>query len=178
MPIPNIESDAGPVDLGPELDLDDISRIDEPPRRRGGRAAIRSRGGETHRPRETSPPQDLGPERPGAARPSLANSMRNGGDRRCPIGRPTPSAGDQQVPSSRLVSATETDLRLMIEQANQATFPAARGNDRPTNRRSAPIFSRWQEIGRNAISSLCSKVNSTVARPTSRMRKTRFPQPT
>ena len=64
MPIPNIESDAGPVDLGPELDLDDISRIDEPPRRRGGRAAIRSRGGEWERPRETSPPQDLGPERP------------------------------------------------------------------------------------------------------------------
>ena len=64
MPIPEIEPDAGPFDPGPELELDDSSRIDEPPRRRGGRAAIRSRGGEGQRPRETSPPQDLGPERP------------------------------------------------------------------------------------------------------------------
>jgi ribonuclease E len=64
LPIPEIEPDAGPLDPGPDLDLDDNSRIDEPPRRRGGRAAIRSRGGEGQRPRETTPPQDLGPERP------------------------------------------------------------------------------------------------------------------
>jgi ribonuclease E len=63
-PIPEFESDAGPVDPGADLNLDDISRIDDPTRRRGGRAAIRSRGGEMQRPRETPPPQDFGAERP------------------------------------------------------------------------------------------------------------------
>src|SRR5262249_38926457 len=62
--IPEIGADPVPDDPGAERDLDEISRHDEPPRGRGGRAAIRSRGGEIPRPRETSLPQDLGLDRP------------------------------------------------------------------------------------------------------------------
>jgi hypothetical protein len=112
-------------------------------------------------------------------RPFLANSMPSGGDRRCPIGRLTPSEGDHQHPLSRVVSASETGtiLRLTIERANPATSHAARANG-PANRRSAQTFSCQAEIGRNAISSLCSKVNSTGARPTSRILRTRLRWPT
>ncbi len=62
--LPEPEPGLGPDELVREQDTRDISRPDEPPRRRGGRAAIRSRGGDWEGPRETPPPQDLRPERP------------------------------------------------------------------------------------------------------------------
>jgi ribonuclease E len=68
--LPEIEPGPGPVEFGKEPDFDDISRPTEPPRRRGGRAAIRSRGGEWEGTRETPPPQDLGPERPARGLPA------------------------------------------------------------------------------------------------------------
>jgi ribonuclease E len=60
---PEREPDIGPGVTGPEPDADDISGLDEPPRPRGGRAAIRSRGGEWERPRDVLPGSDLSSER-------------------------------------------------------------------------------------------------------------------
>jgi ribonuclease E len=60
---PEIRPGIGPEERGGGPDRGDISRIDEPPRRRGGRAAIRSRGGEWDRPRDVYPTPDLDPAR-------------------------------------------------------------------------------------------------------------------
>ncbi len=64
-PLPPLEPEL-PAELPPdEPDFGDIGRFDEPPRRRGGRAAIRSRGGDWgERPREVPPPE------PEAGRPA------------------------------------------------------------------------------------------------------------
>jgi ribonuclease E len=71
---------AGPIADVPRTDEDfgDISQRDLPPRRRGGRAAIRSRGGEWDRPREVAPAQDFGSERPprGQTAPDEFETMR------------------------------------------------------------------------------------------------------
>jgi ribonuclease E len=67
---PDLEPELGPDDAGKEPDLDDLPRTDEPPRRRGGRAAIRSRGGEWEGPREAPPARDLGVERPARGVPA------------------------------------------------------------------------------------------------------------
>jgi ribonuclease E len=55
----------GPLHEGVEPLLEDIGPIDEPPPRRGGREAIRSRGGSWERPRDVYPPPDLGLEQSG-----------------------------------------------------------------------------------------------------------------
>src|SRR5262249_43066409 len=62
-PLPKSDPDAG-FDLpagAPEGD--DAPRPEEPPRRRGGRAAIRSRGGTWHSSREAGEPRDIESER-------------------------------------------------------------------------------------------------------------------
>ncbi len=60
----------GPDDVQGDLDIGEASRIDEPPRRRGGRAAIRSRGGEEGRPLDLPPAPDQGTVRPARAYPA------------------------------------------------------------------------------------------------------------
>ena len=77
---PPVDAETSSIpELEPGPDLEDFVAgpgfegslpLDEPPRRRGGRAAIRSRGGEWEGPRETSPGQDLGPERPARGLPA------------------------------------------------------------------------------------------------------------
>jgi ribonuclease E len=61
---PETEPGIGPDEPGGDADFTDISSLDLPPRRRGGRAAIRSRGGDWERPRELPPTSDYGGERP------------------------------------------------------------------------------------------------------------------
>ncbi len=60
----------GPDDVQGDLDIGAASRIDEPPRRRGGRAAIRSRGGEEGRPLDLPPAPDQGTVRPARGYPA------------------------------------------------------------------------------------------------------------
>ena len=64
--LPGAEEFSSP-ELPPRIDaqessgvprIDDLPRSDEPPRRRGGRAAIRSRGGEWEEPRDPYPPAE------------------------------------------------------------------------------------------------------------------------
>ena len=52
-----------PRAAGDDFPAEDVPQFDEPPRRRGGRAAIRSRGGATERPREPTRPPVPGPDR-------------------------------------------------------------------------------------------------------------------
>ena len=81
---PDIPPDGGPDDRTWEPDLEGISRTDEPPRRRGGRAAIRSRGGEWDR--EGAPPSSPGPSPPrGQAPPGETETDRGRG---APTDRP------------------------------------------------------------------------------------------
>jgi ribonuclease E len=99
--IPEIEPGLEAGDFGKEPDFPEISRQDEPPRRRGGRAAIRSRGGEWEGPREPAPPQDLVPERPARGQPAPgefeterrrapAPERRSDMESRRPLGTPEP----------------------------------------------------------------------------------------
>ena len=62
--IPGFEPGPEPDAFVSQPDFEGPPRLDEPPRRRGGRAAIRSRGGEWEGPRDAPPRQDVGPERP------------------------------------------------------------------------------------------------------------------
>jgi ribonuclease E len=68
--IPKTEPGSGPDDFGSEPDFEGSPRLDESPRRRGGRAAIRSRGGEWEGTREAPPSQGTGPERPARGLPA------------------------------------------------------------------------------------------------------------
>ena len=69
--IPKIESGTEPDDFAAgEPDFEGSPRLDEPPRRRGGRAAIRSRGGEWEGTREAPPSRDVGSERPARGLPA------------------------------------------------------------------------------------------------------------
>ena len=68
-PDPDIPPGFPPELEGRELDITDLSRIDQPPRRRAGRAAIRSRGGVPEQSRDVHPPSEAGPTRP--SRPSV-----------------------------------------------------------------------------------------------------------
>jgi ribonuclease E len=75
-PVPEIDRDLPRS----EPEFEDVPPFDEPPRRRGGRAAIRSRGGDWDRPRETpaAPAPDVDrPPDPGRRRlPEAAESPR------------------------------------------------------------------------------------------------------
>ncbi len=72
---PEIEHDLGGEPPRPEPEFEDIPTFDEPPRRRGGRAAIRARAGDWDRSRETpaSPlPEVERPSEPARRRPQEA----------------------------------------------------------------------------------------------------------
>ncbi len=105
---PDIPAGTGSDDRSWQPDLGDTSRTDEPPRRRGGRAAIRSRGGEWDREgagrpapgpsptRGQAPPDDAeaeGGRAPASDRPGEA-------DRRRAQGPPEPGR-DRLVPHAR-----------------------------------------------------------------------------
>ena len=68
----------------------DSSRIDQPPRRRGGRAAIRSRGGDPDRPREQSHPTEPGTSRPGRGHHAPSGHESDRGRSRAPERFPEP----------------------------------------------------------------------------------------
>ena len=91
----------------------------------GGRRSARA--GEGQRPRETSPAQDLGTERP-ARGPSAPGGFDPERRRPPQPDRPADTARRRPpAPSSRLVNATETGPCLTLEQVNRATSHAVRG---------------------------------------------------
>jgi ribonuclease E len=69
---PDIREGAGPEELAGAPDRGDLEDSDIPPRSRGGRAAIRSRGGPWDRGRDAPPPPDVDAER--TSRPPRAPS--------------------------------------------------------------------------------------------------------
>jgi ribonuclease E len=71
--IPGIEPGPDLEDFATGPGFEASPPLDEPPRRRGGRAAIRSRGGEWEGPREIAPSQDPGAERPARGLPAPAD---------------------------------------------------------------------------------------------------------
>ncbi len=75
-------------EFGREPEHDEFPRSAEPPRRRGGRAAIRSRGGDWEGPREAPPRGDVVPDRPARALPPAGEFDA---DRRRPHGYERPA---------------------------------------------------------------------------------------
>jgi ribonuclease E len=78
-----VTPEAVPPSTGTEAGFELPPSFDEPPRRRGGRAAIRARGGESERPRESAADAELVPERqlrrqpgPGEPEPEKGKTTR------------------------------------------------------------------------------------------------------
>ena len=161
-PTSDIPPDFPPDIEGRDIDLTDLSRIDQPPRRRAGRAAIRSRGGEPEKSREAQPTSEPGPQRPGA--PPFPGTVR----RRSRPARParTPPRSRKTAVAncapSRSAIAIATERPPTDGPASLAMSLAASGFV-PVIRRSGPTFFLPTRNGLNAIWSLTSRVNHAHA---------------
>jgi ribonuclease E len=93
-----------------EPDFEEIPHTEEPPRRRGGRAAIRSRGGDWDRPREVPPTPEPGIERPAEAeRRRAPEAPAPGRDRDRERPRPHARAGEPgYIPRRERLRSGET----------------------------------------------------------------------
>ena len=169
--IPETEPGADLEGLIAGPDFESSPRHDEPPRRRGGRAAIRSRGGDWEGPREVPPSQDLEPERPARGLPAPGDFETE--RRRPPAASAAPiakAAVDRERLSRREnAGENENGCSRTIGRVSRDMFHAASGCV-PVNRHSAPTYFHPRLTGRSARSSLSSELNPTRAWPSSQMK--------